>query len=171
MKKTCVLALLSLSIVLLSVSCDDSLGKTGPGGGIIFYVADSVQTSVRIGEDGQEETYSWRCLEAAPEDLDGEYSYADAATECGSYRTVSKGKTYDDWFLPDKYELNYMYNNLANKGIGGFRDMEYYWSSSRSDKTPDTAEAIRFKIGYAAASLSNLGLSEKCRVRPVRAYL
>lgn len=55
-----------------------------------------------------------------------------AADECSNYSIVNGGVTYDDWFLPSKDELNLMYINLREQGIGGFAD-GLYWSSSEYD--------------------------------------
>ena len=41
---------------------------TGPAGGYIFYKADTVQTSTYKDKDGNDVTYTWQYLEAAPED-------------------------------------------------------------------------------------------------------
>ena len=45
------------------------IGDTGPAGGYIFYKADSVQTSTYKDSNGNDVTYTWQYLEAAPEDV------------------------------------------------------------------------------------------------------
>jgi len=50
-----------------------------------------------------------------------------SAKICYDYLVTVESITYDDWFLPSKYELDKLY---INKGaIGGFTG-NYYWSSS-----------------------------------------
>ena len=52
----------------------------------------------------------------------------DAKNKCSELKIGGK----DDWYLPSKYELNILYQNLHKKGIGGFT-ADYYWSSTEYD--------------------------------------
>ena len=70
---------------------------------------------------------------------------------------------YDDWFLPSSYELNLMYTNLKQAGLGGFADA-LYWSSSEADD--NYAWTQKFSVG----SQFNYGRGFEYMVRPVRAF-
>ncbi|MDR0443396.1 MAG: DUF1566 domain-containing protein [Treponema sp.] len=125
------------------------VGDFGPAGGHIFY-----DKGVFSG--------GWRYLEAAPAETEftaqwGAYEKDVAGTGTG----VGSGKRntqlivdrlkglgesgraaqlcasmnfdgFDDWFLPSKDELDLMYKNLKQKGLGGFGG-GYYWSSSQNN--------------------------------------
>jgi hypothetical protein len=122
------------------------IGDTGPGGGIVFY-------------DKGDNSDGWRYMEAAPASTEwkdiqwgpnGEIKGTrvemgagkkntriivnHAVAAGGNYRaawlcdSLEYGE-YDDWFLPSKAELNLMYLNLKERGLGGFIT-EWYWSSS-----------------------------------------
>ena len=163
MRKVLFLTLFILIFISLFVSCSDEkesiIGKTGLGGGIIFY-------------DAGDYSNGWRYLEAAPSDLDSVCSYTDAIAKCKDYSTEVNGKVYDDWYLPSAYELNLMYVNLAKEGKGSFKDGQYYWSSDiapSSDPEDPHAYAIRFVKDYVDIR-SNLSQKGLCYVRPMRAY-
>jgi hypothetical protein len=130
------------------------VGDTGPAGGIIFYAADTEQTSTYGSE-----TLKWKYLEAAPRDATSggasTFTWGDngsfgtgtaigdgwvnakkfladttesafiAAQVCFAY---GNDTDYDDWFLPSKYELKAMYDNIGSKGEWSF----HYWSSSEN---------------------------------------
>ena len=81
-----------------------------------------------------------------------------AARKCYDYEYGG----YDDWFLPSEDELNLVYENIHNKGLGSFAN-SYYWSSSEIDA--DDAWFKKFVFGYPDYDRSYERL-----VRPVRAF-
>jgi len=70
---------------------------------------------------------------------------------------------YSDWHLPSKEELNSVYVNLKQIGVGGFADY-YYWSSTEYNN--DNAWGQDFDNGDQAYN-NKFG---RCTVRAVRAF-
>ncbi len=102
-----------------------------------------------------------------------------AAKECTNFSVTNGGKTYSDWFLPSKDELERMCWNLrgvknptvynpdvpdaATGGIGGF-GTNNYWSSTEFDL--NTAYQQIFSNG----SQPNYAKFSSLKVRPIRAF-
>jgi len=84
------------------------IGDTGPGGGIIFY-AQGGQYKECSGELGPDE-------------------WVNAINMAKNYR----GGGFTDWQLPNRGELDLIYQNLRCKNIGGFLQ-NGYWSSQEYD--------------------------------------
>ena len=89
------------------------IGKKGPASGIVFY-------DKGIVSDG------WRYLEAAPANTEFNADWNSAINICQELNI--NGIT--GWMLPNKEQLDLMYQNLHRKNLGGF-DYDYYWSSSQ----------------------------------------
>jgi len=83
-----------------------------------------------------------------------------AAQECRDYRAAEEG----DWFLPSKDELNKIYVNLHQQGVGGFAS-DSYWSSSEVDS--DFAWSQYFGTG---GNQDDRNKSLNLLVRAVRAF-
>ncbi len=82
----------------------------------------------------------------------------------------SSEKCYGDWYLPSRYELNLMYQNIGrgakkpNTNKGGFRD-DGYWSSSEIDA------GYAWALGFNNGDLFNtLYKGNAYLVRAVRAF-
>jgi hypothetical protein len=86
-----------------------------------------------------------------------------AAKVCAEYSLEDGGVTYDNWFLPSKDELNLMYRNLKDQGLGSFT-VYNHWSSSEYDE--NKAWYQFFENGNQDGYVRNYSL----RVRPVRAF-
>jgi hypothetical protein len=172
---------------------DYNVGDTGPGGGKIFYVS---KTGFTMTDDNQLCHY----LEAAPSDQSTTLAWASssytstniagtgtaigtgrkntalilatdanapAAKACHEYT----GGSLTGWFLPSKDELDLMYKNLAQKGLGGFKTVEdtsnythVYWCSSQSNNSGALTRE------FTDGSQANDSKGNECSVRAVRAF-
>ena len=93
-----------------------------------------------------------------------------AARICAELQITEGGKTYGDWYLPSKEELNLMYQNKATidvtanaNGGNGFAS-DYYWSSTEISN--GDAWGQYFGNGYQ----SNYSKSTPLYVRAIRAF-
>jgi TolB-like protein len=124
------------------------VGDFGPAGGYVFYdkgvfsngwryleaaPAETEFTSIQWGAYQQDVPgtgtavgFGKRNTEIIVERLKGLNESGRAAQLCASMNFDG----YSDWFLPSKDELDLMYKNLKQKGLGGFSD-SWYWSSSQ----------------------------------------
>ena len=97
------------------------IGDIGPGGGLVFYI---------------EGNRAYECSEVL-----GSATWSEAKTLCSEYR----GGRYDDWYLPNMDELNYIYQNLRKPGkiLGD----EWFWSSSEGYNYGTSAWRQLFTVG------------------------
>ena len=124
-----------------------SIGDTAQGG-IVFYVSPD-------GKNG---------LVAATVDQSTSSNWYDASSVISSpLNHTLEGQKFRDWRLPTIYELNEMYLNLHQQGLGGFANGGY-WSSTEIDST--NAWDLFFLVGYQL----NFNKSSNNIVRAVRAF-
>lgn len=121
----------SPKIVIGASQCDKlKIGDTYVGG-IVFYFTDSIDC---------------HGLVCAPSDQSANIKWNDAVTLCNSLKL----KGYSDWRLPSKDELNQIYTNLQEFGLGGFANY-CYWSSSGGSN--DCAWFQDFRLGNQGLGL------------------
>jgi hypothetical protein len=149
------LAFLTLLFVMSFAACGDddnendkdnpytpgfwNIGDTGPGGGTVFF-SEGSQYKECSGELG---TYDWN----------------DAKAIAGNHR----GGGVANWRLPDRGELDLMYENLHRQGLGGF-SIDHYWSSTIDSANYPLRKS--FFNGFWSRGSSN----SNHRVRAVRSF-
>jgi hypothetical protein len=120
------------------------------GGGLIFSLSADGQHGLIVCRPGQASFLPWatgQAKETGTGEEGGKYSglentlaiskllaspdtgSAYAAGACLAYSVTEGGKTYDDWYLPSKKELNLVF---ANKDKLGDFDDRYYWTSNEA---------------------------------------
>ena len=169
-----------------------SIGDTGPGGGVVFYVAPSNFT-----EGSTLCSLGCKYLEAAPISGSNGWSdfsstlwggsntsvsgtgtaigtgYANTAAIVAGSSTAGKAATAStayrgpnaksDWFLPSKDELTQMWNQRSAIGIA--TGGNWYWSSSQSVSC--CAYVLKFD---ANATANDFNKTDSAYVRPIRAF-
>ncbi len=163
-------------------------------GGIVFWVDETAQHGLVCAKVDQSTGIKWYAGTYGNTQAKGDGPYAGeanssiiiaaqvaigddgnnyAARICNELQIIEGGKTYGDWYLPSKVELNLMYQNkatidviaIANEGSGfASAASASYWSST--EYLNDLAWQQYFDIGdqfyYYKANSS--------RVRAVRAF-
>lgn len=153
-----------------------SIGDLGPGGGIVFFVADGRRHGLEAAPDDQSAGVRW-CDWTPISGADGtavgsgEENTADVLSGC-AIRPIAASIAADymgptgtttGWFLPSKDELDLLYQHQAT--IGGFAD-ERYWSSSEEDRFDHLAWVQNFSNGSQGGDNKNT----LHRVRAVRRF-
>jgi hypothetical protein len=129
-----------------SASGTYSIGDTGPGCGIVFYDAGSVQSWGRYLEaaptawnGGADPALVWSGVTNASVTTSTDIGtgatnttaiilQSSTADRAGTASRAYAGGGLHDWFLPSKDELNQLY--LQRTVVGGFA-ADFYWSSSQ----------------------------------------
>jgi hypothetical protein len=163
-----------------------NLRDTGPAGGLIFYINPNAETDGWLYLECAPSSTEWTSkewgkygtsvggtgtaigtgknntalitakLNEAPAESDRAAQLCDALSHNG----------YDDWFLPSRDELNLMYINLKQQGVGGLAN-DYYWSSSEYTQYSSGGAWVQ---GFGDGGQSVNGKNYTQRVRAVRAF-
>lgn len=157
------------------------VGDLGPGGGVVFYVADSEQS---WGKYLEAASNSWDGGSADPAIIwcarrnkainivtlssigSGSSNTTASIAEC-PYGAAERARAYrgggkSDWFLASRDELHQLYLNRAR--VGGFYE-NCYWSSTLSNPE-EVAVCQMFAMGQSSGG-STFSLNF---VRPIRAF-
>jgi hypothetical protein len=153
------------------------IGDRGPAGGIVFMVPNSGGNYMEVSPRDLGKVQWGQVWVVGTNDYDGkrntEIIIAALKKEKITGRTAAQLcveytlNGYNDWFLPSRSQLSWMYENLEKKGLlGGFSKEDYYWSSTRD---PNSLHA------YVRAFTSNpwrteLPMHEPQQVRAVRYF-
>ena len=159
-----------------------AVGDVGPGGGLVFLIANGLTYEMAPKTWGSAETtrVPW-CSDTTTSILGA----VGTAVGTGSANTTAmlnlpctsgaavaaraySGGGFTDWFLPSKNELNEMW---LYSQVGGFSTATYgfeatssYWSSSQSDTSRAWAYDVQFD------GTNNASKANSYRVRPIRAF-
>ena len=135
------------------------VGDTGPGGGIVFYVAETSQSWGKYLEAAPSGWSSTQSDLALPH-IDPEHFWCNVNTKtilsgtftaigtgkantkemnsacssgAGNLATSYRGGKLNDWYLPSLEEVRLLYTQLFINDLGGMSKNGNYWSSSEDD--------------------------------------
>jgi hypothetical protein len=91
--------------------------------------------------------------EVMPYDLEGSYSWSNAKAACVNLDVFGE----NDWFLPNKEELNAMYKQKVE--IGGFSE-DWYWSCDEAESNFYWLQ--NFSDGYQGTTNQSFGRKVRC---------
>ncbi|MDR0320709.1 MAG: DUF1566 domain-containing protein [Treponema sp.] len=173
------------------------IGDTGPAGGLVFYDKGNNIGGWRYMEAAPVDLGPSPFIAGSPPDsLPRNLKELWDRTEGEGGRGIGKGKYnseylmeiaqarggfnwavrlcdnyelngFDDWFLPSRDELNFVYGNLYLQGLGNFRQ-EQYWSSSTWTDTWGSYRA--WYINFNDGQHDNPNPNQQRRCRPVRQF-
>ena len=142
--------------VTLPAAATYSIGDFAHGG-IVFWVDETGQHGLVCAKEDQSSGVRWYAGTYGKTQAKGDGVYSGkantaiiiaaqvaigddgntyAARICNELQITEVGKTYGDWYLPSKYELNLMYqnkttiNNTASANAGSDFSTYSYWSST-----------------------------------------
>lgn len=160
-----------------------AIGEEGPAGGLIFYYDEEdrypgfhfleAAPPMWSGIRG-EQRLIWGCAErrinseglAIGTGPDNTRRLRQYCNENGSIIAVVEDYAengYSDWFIPSRRELDLMWSNLHQQGLGDFQP-EFYWSST--EQNDENAWGLFFGTGNQRVLPKWL----QERVRPIRAF-
>jgi hypothetical protein len=146
-------------------------------GGIIFYLDGNGGGLIAAPINSMSAMNGWGCKGTAISGADGKVigsgaqNTIDIEAGCSTQWIAADicsnfaRDGYSDWFLPSIYELNEMFVNLDQQGIGDFVD-EIYWSSSEIDNN----NAWGQDFGYGFQYSSPYDKNDYGYVRAIRAF-
>jgi len=158
------------------------IGDTGPAGGLIFYDKGNNSSGWRYLEAAPEDLpnkMQWSAEDIKLYELERAVGRGKPNTQAIMTEAAKRGggfgwaaqacdalvvNDFDDWFLPSRDELHYIYGNLHMKGLGDFKN-DVYWSSTTGGGAWGENPYVE---NFSNGSQSNWGYNASTRVRPIR---
>jgi len=156
------------------------IGDKGPAGGIVFYdkgnnnggwryleaaPQDFSQTLIAVSESINNTNTKERAVGRGKPNTDA--IMVEAKNKGGGFGWAAQAcdvfelNGFNDWFLPSRDELSFLYGNLHTKNLGDFKN-EWYWSS--------TCDGSFWGVNFADGVHDYWSSSRKYRVRPIRQF-